>query len=180
MMVEQFGFAIIPWWCAQASGLISGITSGTAGSMRNAEELSTTTAPACAARGPYVFEIPPPALKNAISISAKLSSVSSFTSTSRPANGIFLPSERADASRCNSEIGNCRSPKQRRNSTPTAPVAPTIATLYVWFIALTVASLFFDTLRSRPSARSSKCAPGRCAPHGCCPARTGTACPTIR
>ena len=54
-----------------ASGLISGITSGTVGSMRNAEELSTTTAPAWAAMGANFFEIDPPALKNAMSMFAK-------------------------------------------------------------------------------------------------------------
>ena len=45
MIAAQFGLAMIPWWRAISSGLISGTTSGTAGSMRNAEELSITTAP---------------------------------------------------------------------------------------------------------------------------------------
>ena len=46
MMVEQFGLAMMPLWSFASSGLISGTTSGTSGSMRKAEELSTNTAPA--------------------------------------------------------------------------------------------------------------------------------------
>src|SRR6185437_5348061 len=45
MIVEQLGLAMIPLCCLTASGLISGTTSGTPASIRNAEELSTTTAP---------------------------------------------------------------------------------------------------------------------------------------
>ena len=54
-------------------------TSGTPSSMRNAEELSTTTAPAATACGANSREIPPPALKSAISTPVKESGVSSFT-----------------------------------------------------------------------------------------------------
>src|SRR5258708_29180523 len=51
-MVEQFGLATMPLGMrARASALTSGTTSGTSGSMRQALELSTTTAPARAARG---------------------------------------------------------------------------------------------------------------------------------
>ncbi len=84
MMVEQFGLAMMPACPAMASGLISGMTSGTEGSMRNAEELSTTTAPARTAMGANFFEIDPPALKKATSTSRKLFSVSSSTAISRP------------------------------------------------------------------------------------------------
>ena len=49
MMAEQFGFAMMPWCVKIASRLISGTTSGTAGSMRNADELSTITVPAATA-----------------------------------------------------------------------------------------------------------------------------------
>ena len=82
---------MIPWCPHMASGLISGITSGTVGSMRNAEELSTTTAPACAAIGANFFEIDPPALKNAMSISAKLCFGQLLHLDIRPPNCIFLP-----------------------------------------------------------------------------------------
>src|ERR1035437_8914540 len=67
MIVEQFGLAMMPWCWRMASGLISGMTSGTFGSMRKADELSTTTAPAWAAMGANFFEIDPPAEKKAMS-----------------------------------------------------------------------------------------------------------------
>ena len=48
-MVVQLGLAMIPLRASDtASGLTSLTTSGTSGSMRQAEELSTTTAPASA------------------------------------------------------------------------------------------------------------------------------------
>ena len=46
-IVEQLGLAISPWWPSSACGLTSETTSGISGSRRNAEELSTTVAPAC-------------------------------------------------------------------------------------------------------------------------------------
>ncbi len=50
-IVEQLGLAMIPRCFMMSCGLTSGTTSGTSGSMRNALELSTTTAPAAAATG---------------------------------------------------------------------------------------------------------------------------------
>ena len=81
-MVEQFGFAIMPVWPVRASGLTSGTTRGTDGSIRKADELSTTTAPAAMAAAAYCLEREPPALKKAISMSLKLDSVSSSTTMS--------------------------------------------------------------------------------------------------
>src|SRR6185295_5324139 len=151
-----------------ALGLISGITKGTAGSMRNAEELSMTTAPALAAIGPNFFEMDPPALKNAISTPAKLFSVSSSTSMSRPPKVIFLPLDRADASRRSVDIGNRLCSRQRRNSTPTAPVAPTIATRYCLLIAVIIASQVFDRSEPIPPARLWVPALRRCGRSECC------------
>src|SRR3954469_24316318 len=99
MLVDQLVFSTTPLFDWPASGLISGITSGTVGSMRNADELSTTAAPALAAMGPYTLLIEPPALKNAMSMSLKLSSFSSSMVISRPAKVIVLPAERAEARR---------------------------------------------------------------------------------
>ncbi len=45
MMAAQFGLAMMPRCLSAAAALISGITSGTPGSMRNAEELSITSVP---------------------------------------------------------------------------------------------------------------------------------------
>ena len=50
-MVEQLGLAMMPLCQSTSSGLTSGTTSGTSGSMRQAEELSTTTQPASRAMG---------------------------------------------------------------------------------------------------------------------------------
>jgi hypothetical protein len=52
VMVVQFGLAMMPFGrCATACGLTSETTSGISGSIRHADELSITTAPAAATRG---------------------------------------------------------------------------------------------------------------------------------
>src|SRR3954453_3264478 len=51
-IVEQFGLAMMPLWASSASGLTSETTSGTPGSRRKAEGLSTTTHPRGGERGP--------------------------------------------------------------------------------------------------------------------------------
>src|SRR5688572_13162638 len=96
-------------------------------SMRNADELSTTTAPFDTAIGPNFFEVEPPAENNARCTPSNELSVSSVTVTDLPANGSCLPAERADASARTSVYGNFRFSRQLRISTPTAPVAPTTA-----------------------------------------------------
>jgi hypothetical protein len=61
-MVVQLGLAMIPrraWLIA--SGLTSETTSGTSGSIRKAEELSTTIAPAAAKVGASAREVVAPA-----------------------------------------------------------------------------------------------------------------------
>ena len=78
MIVEQFGLAMIPLCVKISSGLTSGTTRGTSGSIRNALELSITIAPRFAASGPNVLEIDPPA-NNAISILSKDSGLASST-----------------------------------------------------------------------------------------------------
>ena len=58
MMVVQFGLAMmLRGWFFAACGLISGTTSGTSASIRKADELSITTAPAAAAEGANSLEI---------------------------------------------------------------------------------------------------------------------------
>ena len=67
-MVVQFGLAMMPRGrCATACGLTSETTSGTSGSIRQADELSITTAPAAATRGANVFDVPLPAENRAMS-----------------------------------------------------------------------------------------------------------------
>ncbi len=52
---------MIPWWVVTASGLISGMTSGTAGSIRKALELSIITAPDWTIVVAHAFDVEPPA-----------------------------------------------------------------------------------------------------------------------
>src|SRR5699024_2437267 len=90
-IVVQLGLAMIPLggFCA-CSGLTSDTTSGTSGSLRQALELSTTTAPAAANLGACSLDIVPPAENRATSIPLSSSSVAaavSSTTTSSPRNG---------------------------------------------------------------------------------------------
>ena len=128
MIAEQFGFAMMPLCVKIASRLISGTTSGTPASMRNADELSTITVPAFTAAGANFFEVPLPAENKPMWTPAKLASVSSCTGSALPRNCIVLPAERADANSLSSLSGNLRRSRHSSSSTPTAPVAPTIAT----------------------------------------------------
>src|SRR5688572_16925271 len=97
--------------------------------MRNALVLSTTTAPAATAAGANSLLMLPPAEKNAILTSLKLSFVNSSTVYVLPANSTGLPALRALARSLRFLIGKLRSASTVRNSCPTAPVTPTIATL---------------------------------------------------
>ena len=85
-IVVQLGLAMIPL-CARARspGLTSATTSGTSGSIRKAEELSTTSAPAAAKRGAWAREVVAPAEKSAMSIPVGSAVEASSTTTSRPA-----------------------------------------------------------------------------------------------
>ena len=98
VIAEQFGLAMMPLCSVMRRALISGMTSGTFASMRKADELSTTTAPAFTAIGANFLETPPPAENKAMSTPSK-----DFSSTLRsaivlPPNLIVLPAERALAS----------------------------------------------------------------------------------
>src|SRR5215218_833481 len=128
MIVEQLGLAIRPlclWIC---SGFTSGTTRGTPSFMRNALVLSTTTAPAETAAGANSLLTDPPAEKNATCTPLKLSLVSSSIVWLLPPNVIDLPALRALARNLIDLIGKLRSARTVKNSCPTAPVAPAIAT----------------------------------------------------
>jgi hypothetical protein len=93
----QFGLAIMPLCVAIFSALISGATRGTAGSIRKAEELSITTAPACTAVGAHCRAVALPVENSARSMRSKLISLSAATGRARPAKGKVLPAERGEA-----------------------------------------------------------------------------------
>src|SRR5258705_12147751 len=122
MAVVQFGLAMIPVCNFMSVALISGITSGTESSMRNALELSITTQPALAAMGANSFEMLPPALNNAMSIPENESLLSSLTMTSVPRNLSFLPTERTEAKRVNLLTERFLLSNVLIISMPTAPV----------------------------------------------------------
>ena len=133
-MVEQFGFAMTPECHDTSPGFTSGTTSGTSASMRNALELSIITAPEATTASRISFEMPAPHENRAMSTSLNDSEVISCTVSSpagtcpHPANSIFLPAERAEASARTSDAGKSRSCSTCMNSCPTAPVAPAMAT----------------------------------------------------
>ena len=129
-MVVQLGFAMMPLGrLSTSSGLTSETTSGTSGSLRHAEELSTTTAPAAANLGAYSREAVAPAEKIAMSIPEKSAVATSSTMTSVPFHGRVDPAERADAKKRIVSTGKLRSSKIVRITRPTWPVAPTTATV---------------------------------------------------
>src|SRR6202041_2733094 len=128
VIAEQLGTAMMPLCSAIRRPLISGIASGTLGSMRNAEELSMTTGPAFTAIGENLRETPLPAENSAISTPSKESSRSSSITMVSPRKPTVLPADRALASALSLRTGNPRLFKVAMNSAPTAPVTPAMAT----------------------------------------------------
>ena len=131
-MVEQLGLAMmrqprLPRATNAASRFTSGTTSGTWGSMRNAELLSMTTAPASAKSGARSLLSEPPALNSAMSTSGT-SAARAWTTWERPPNTISCPALRWLARSTSSETGKSRLSRVLTISRPTAPVAPTTAT----------------------------------------------------
>ncbi len=120
---------MIPPWPSSASPFTSGTTRAASGSMRKAEELSITTAPLAAAAGANRRETAASAANSTRSDPARPSSLTISTVTSSPRNLSFRPAERWEANRRSSATGNRRVSRQAIISRPTAPVAPTMATL---------------------------------------------------
>ena len=100
--------------------------------MRNALELSIITQPCLVMVSANSFEVPPPADTNATSMSLKSSlCCRSFTSYSLPLKLYLLPAERCEPKSVRLSMGKFLSASMRRNSCPTAPLAPTIATFII-------------------------------------------------
>jgi hypothetical protein len=128
-MVVQFGHATMPLCPATACALISGTTSGTAGSMRKALDLSTTIAPAFTASGANSFDWAEPAEKSATCTPLKHSGPTFSTRRLSPAKVTVFPTDRSEANTRRSRTGNFRSSRMRSVVWPTAPVTPTTATV---------------------------------------------------
>ena len=119
-MVVQFGLAMMPLGGRSASsGLTSATTSGTSGSIRQADELSITTAPASTTRGAVAFEAFFPFENSARSRPAKSAVSVSSTTTSPPAHGNVVPADRAEAKNRICSTGNPRSASSVRMTPPT-------------------------------------------------------------
>ncbi len=105
-IVVQFGLAMIPLGrSAMSPGLTSATTSGTSESLRQAEELSTTTAPAAATRGANSREVPPPAENSAMSIPEKSAVAVSSTVIGDPWKSSTLPADRDEEKNLTSSRG---------------------------------------------------------------------------
>ena len=112
-----------------SSALHSGTTSGTSSSMRKALELSIITAPYLVMSAANSFDVPAPAEVKAMSTPLKSSlCCKSLTSYSLPRNVYLLPALRDEPNNSRSSTGKSLSASTRRNSCPTAPLTPTIAT----------------------------------------------------
>src|SRR5665647_3219663 len=125
VIVVQFGFAMMPFGGLSVSpGLTSETTSGTSGSLRQADELSTTMAPASATFGAYSADIVAPAEKIAMSMPVKSAVSVSSTTYSLPPHVTVLPAERAEEKTRSSSYGNFLSASRVSMTRPTWPVAP--------------------------------------------------------
>ncbi len=114
-IVVQFGLAMMPLGGLMASsGLTSLTTSGTSGSLRQAEELSTTIAPAAATLGAYSRDMVAPADISAMSRPLKSAVAVSSTVTSLPLNGMVLPADLAELKNRTSSRGKSRSSRRAR------------------------------------------------------------------
>src|SRR5512146_1133923 len=107
----------------------SATTSGTSGSARNAGERSTTGQRAAAARGVHVLATSAVAAKKARCMSWNAPSRSAPTRASSPRKSISLPALRSEASSRSSPRSRSLSSSTWTRARPTAPVAPTTATL---------------------------------------------------
>ena len=105
--------------------------------MRNAPELSTTTAPRDAAIGAHSAEISSGTSNMAISIPSNASGDNATTVSSSPRQINFFPALRADAIKRISPYTFLRVLKISSMTVPTAPVAPTTASEGSFFLPFT-------------------------------------------
>src|SRR5207237_6456222 len=113
----------------RALALTSGTTSGTSGSMRQALLLSMTMAPALAAMGLYSRLTMAGVLDRTMSTPTNASGRIGSTGYVLPLNVMDLPALRSEARNLIARKGNECSSSTCRMISPTAPVAPTTATL---------------------------------------------------
>src|SRR4051812_45900783 len=98
-IVVQFGLATMPLGIEPSAWVFTSgaTTNGTSGSIRHAEELSTTSAPAAATFGAYSLDAVAPFENSAICRPLKSAVAVSSTVISPSPQGSVVPAERADA-----------------------------------------------------------------------------------
>ena len=183
--VVQLGFAMIPFGrFAAASALTSGTTSGTSGSIRNAPELSTATAPRSAAIGAHRALTSSGTSNSAMSTPSKTSGASAWTVTSSPRTRSTLPADRGEATSRISLHGTLgRASMMSIIVVPTAPVAPTIATTGPCLSCITAPFPRAPRRARRRPARTPRAARARrrrAAPHGRSPRSGSRRCSSSR
>src|SRR6185312_11401569 len=156
VIAEQFGTAMIPRWSRMRPALISGITSGTFGSMRKAEELTMTTAPAFTAIGENCLETVLPAENSAMSTPAKESAFNSSMVISSPRKESLRPADRALASAFSLPTRKPRLSMVAMNSRPTAPVTPAMATTGSSLTSLSFGLGFWQEKSPGPSSGGAR------------------------
>src|SRR5829696_1980875 len=104
-MVEQLGLAMILSFAVNTSAFTSGTTSGFAGSILHAEELSITVIPASANFGAHSNEVLPPAEKMATAGLAAMASCMLTMVYFFPLNSTSLPTDLSEATGTNSSTG---------------------------------------------------------------------------
>src|SRR5690606_2801168 len=128
-MVEQLGLAMILSSFVNTFALISGTTSFFVGSIRQADELSTTVVPTSANFGAHSNDVSPPAENKATSGFISTAACKFTTLYFLSLKVTSLPTDFSDATGINSVTGKLRSAKTFSITSPTIPVAPTTATL---------------------------------------------------
>ena len=144
IIVEQLGLLIMPLCFNASSGFISGTTRGTSGSILKALELSTNTAPAALIAGAKRLAMSFSAAPSTMSAPSKAVSQASPSSAFPNGVSILPPALRSLLSSLSPPIGNLRSQSTLIICSPTAPVAPNIATLYLFMYSLSFRSIKFD------------------------------------
>ncbi len=119
-IVVQFGLAMMPLGGLAARWpLTSATISGTSGSIRNAEELSITIAPASANFAANARDEVAPAENRAMSSPLGSAVSASSTTMSAPLQARVVPAEREEAKYRISLTGKLRSSSSRRITPPT-------------------------------------------------------------
>ena len=127
-IVEQLGLAIILSSLVRTSALISGMTNFLVGSIRQAEELSTTVVPTWANFGAHSLDTVAPAEKRATSGLRDTACCRPTTVYSVPLKVIFFPIDFSEATGISSVTGKLCSARTSNITLPTIPVTPTTAT----------------------------------------------------